>query len=41
VVTFALSGLFNSMLIDHTESMFLAWMAGLLYGGLKSGSGAA
>jgi O-antigen ligase len=35
VVTIALSGLFNSMLIDHTESMFLAWMAGLLYGGLN------
>jgi O-antigen ligase len=36
IVTIALSGLFNSMLIDHTESMYLAWMSGLLYGGLKS-----
>jgi len=35
VVTIALGGLFNSMLIDHTESMFLAWMSGLLYGGLR------
>lgn len=41
VVTIALSGLFNSLLIDHTESMFLAWMAGLLYGGLKSEGGVA
>jgi O-antigen ligase len=41
VVTIALSGLFNSLIIDHTESMFLAWMAGLLYGGLKSESGVA
>ncbi len=35
VVTIALGGLFNSMLIDHTESMFFAWMSGLLYGGLR------
>ena len=35
VLTMALGGLFNSMLIDHTESMFLAWMSGLLYGGLR------
>jgi hypothetical protein len=41
VVTIALSGLFNSLIIDHTESMFLAWMAGLLYGGLKSEGGVA
>ena len=34
VVTIALGGLFNSMLIDHTESMFYVWMSGLLYGGL-------
>ncbi len=34
VVTIALCGLFNSILIDHTESMFLAWMSGVLYGGL-------
>lgn len=36
VITIALAGLFNSVIIDHTESMFLAWMSGLLYGGLKS-----
>jgi O-antigen ligase len=35
VITIALGGLFNSMLIDHTESMFFAWMSGLLYGGLR------
>jgi O-antigen ligase len=34
LLTIAFGGLFNSMLIDHTESMFLAWMCGLLYGGL-------
>ena len=38
VVTIALGGLFNSMLIDHTESMFFAWMSGLLYGGLRRSS---
>ena len=41
IVTIALSGLFNSMLIDHTESMLLAWTAGLLFGGLEREGAAA
>jgi hypothetical protein len=41
VVTIALAGLFNSMLIDHTESMLYAWLSGLLYGGLRKRGAAA
>jgi O-antigen ligase len=33
VLTVAVGGLFNSLLIDHTESLFFAWMSGLLYAG--------
>src|SRR5689334_7982549 len=35
LLTLALGGLFNSMLIDHTESMLFAWVSGLLFGGLS------
>jgi len=35
VLTLALGGLFNSMIIDHTESLFFAWMSGLLFAGLS------
>jgi hypothetical protein len=34
VLTLALGGLFNSMIIDHTESLFFAWMSGVLFAGL-------
>jgi hypothetical protein len=27
--------LFNSFLLDHTESLFYAWMSGLLFAGLR------
>ena len=33
VLTIVVGSLFNSLLIDHTESMFFAWMSGLLYAG--------
>jgi O-antigen ligase len=35
VMTLALGGLCNSMIIDHTESLFFAWMSGLLFAGLN------
>ena len=28
--------LFNSMLLDHTEGLFYAWLTGVLFGGLES-----
>jgi O-antigen ligase len=31
VLTIVVGSLFNSLLIDHTESLFFAWMSGLLY----------
>jgi O-antigen ligase len=34
VLTLAVGGLFNSMIIDHTESLFFAWCSGLLFAGL-------
>jgi O-antigen ligase len=34
VLTLVVGGLFNSMIIDHTESLFLAWCSGLLFAGL-------
>jgi O-antigen ligase len=33
VLTIVVGCLFNSLLIDHTESLFFAWMSGLLYAG--------
>jgi O-antigen ligase len=33
VLTVAVGSLFNSLLIDHTESLFFAWASGLLYAG--------
>lgn len=35
VLTMVSGCLFNSLLLDHTEGLFYAWMSGLLYGGLK------
>lgn len=40
VLTVAVGSLFNSLLIDHTESLFFAWSAGLLYAGYASSDGA-
>jgi O-antigen ligase len=34
VLTLAVGGLFNSMIIDHTESLFFAWCSGVLFAGL-------
>ena len=34
VLTLVVGGLFNSMIIDHTESLFFAWCSGLLFAGL-------
>jgi len=31
VITMAVGCLFNSFLLDHTESLFYAWLTGLLY----------
>ena len=31
VLILAVGGLFNSMIIDHTESLFFAWCSGLLF----------
>jgi O-antigen ligase len=36
IITLALGGLFNSLIIDHTESMFFAWGCGVLFGGLRT-----
>lgn len=35
VLTIALGSLFNSLLLDHTEGLFYAWMSALLYAGLN------
>ena len=35
VLTFVVGCLVNSLLLDHAEGLFYAWMSGLLYGGLK------
>ncbi|MGH8623536.1 MAG: O-antigen ligase family protein, partial [Burkholderiales bacterium] len=36
VLTMAVGCLFNSWLMDHTEGLLYAWLAGLLFAGLKS-----
>ncbi|MEO8629750.1 MAG: O-antigen ligase family protein, partial [Betaproteobacteria bacterium] len=33
VLAFLIAGLFNTLIIDHTESMLFAWMTGLLFAG--------
>lgn len=38
-VAMVIGCLLNSMLLDHTEGLFYAWLTGVLYAGLKSGSG--
>ena len=35
VITFALGCLFNSLLLDHTEGLFFAWMTGLCFATLR------
>lgn len=36
VLTMVIGCMLNSMLLDHTEGLFYAWLTGLLYAGLKS-----
>ena len=38
MLTIIIGCLFNSLLLDHTESLLYGWMSGLLYAGLKSNS---
>ncbi|MEO8631135.1 MAG: O-antigen ligase family protein [Betaproteobacteria bacterium] len=33
VLTFVIAGAFNTLIIDHTESMLFAWMSGVLFAG--------
>jgi O-antigen ligase len=35
VLVFVLGGIFNSLIIDHAEGLFFAWMSGLLFSGLS------
>jgi O-antigen ligase len=35
VVTMVIGCMLNSLLLDHTEGLFFAWLTGVLYGGLK------
>jgi O-antigen ligase len=37
VITMAVGCLFNSFLLDHTESLFYAWLTGLLFASLRPG----
>ena len=36
VITFAVGCLFNSLLMDHAEGLFFAWVTGLSFAGLRS-----
>lgn len=36
VLTMVVGCAFNSLLLDHTEGLFFAWMTGLLYAGVQS-----
>ena len=36
VLTMAVGCMFNSFLLDHTETLFYAWLTGLLFAGLQS-----
>jgi hypothetical protein len=36
VLVIGVGGLFNSLLIDHTEGLLYAWLTAVLYGGLQS-----
>jgi O-antigen ligase len=35
VLTLVIGCMVNSLLLDHAEGLFYAWLSGLLYGGLK------
>lgn len=35
VLTMVIGCMLNSLLLDHTEGLFFAWLTGVLYGGLK------
>lgn len=35
IVTLVIGSMLNSLLLDHTEGLFYAWLTGVLYGGLK------
>jgi O-antigen ligase len=35
IVTIVIGCMLNSLLLDHTEGLFYAWLTGVLYGGLK------
>ena len=37
VLTMVIGCMVNSLLLDHTEGLFYAWLSGLLYGSLKYG----
>ena len=37
VLTMVIGCLLNSLLLDHTEGLFYAWLTGVLYGGLEYG----
>jgi len=37
VLVMVIGCMLNSLLLDHTEGLFYAWLTGVLYGGLKSG----
>ena len=37
VLTMVIGCMFNSLLLDHTEGLFYAWLTGLLYAGVESG----
>ena len=36
VIAFVIGCLFNSLLLDHTEGLFFAWLSALLYAGLST-----
>ncbi len=38
VATLVIGCLLNSLLLDHTEGLFYAWLTGVLYAGLESGT---
>jgi O-antigen ligase len=39
IITMVIGCMLNSLLLDHTEGLFYAWLTGVLYGGLKSRRG--
>jgi O-antigen ligase len=41
ILTIAVGSLFNSFLLDHAESIFYAWLTGLLFAGLRPPAAAA